>query len=112
MLAKFPHRGVVQLDLTLPSVRDMILHWLRKEETVAVFLAPPCGASSLAREIPIEGDDNPPAPLRSVLEPDGIAGISGRDHERVCQANLLQTKQTVHGREPAKLAVLAYNTVG
>lgn len=60
LLHKFPHARIIQLDLTVRSVQDMVHTWVAKPETVAVFLAPPCGTASLAREVPI--DDMTDAP--------------------------------------------------
>ena len=40
-----------------------------------IFCAPPCGTASRARERPIPGVANPPAPLRSTDWPDGLPGL-------------------------------------
>jgi hypothetical protein len=53
-----------------------------------VFVAPPCGTASAARNIDIPGED-PPKPLRSFEQPDGISGLSGLDLVRVSAANVL-----------------------
>ena len=54
-------------------------------------MAPPCGTSSAARNIPIKMPNNRPAPkvLRTRSHPDGIAFLQGVDFERVCKANKL-----------------------
>ena len=51
-------------------------------------MAPPCGTASAAREIKIPGM-NPPKPLRTLEEPDGISTLSGLDLVRVSAANVL-----------------------
>ena len=40
-----------------------------------IFCAPPCGTASRAREKPIPGVANAPAPLRSTQWPDGLPGL-------------------------------------
>ena len=52
-------------------------------------MAPPCGTASLARQIPIPGEDFAPRPLRSLLEPDGLSDLTQNEMLRVGQANLL-----------------------
>ena len=54
----------------------------------AVWLAPPCGTSSRAREIPLLWEDEP-RPLRSVECPEGLPGLGPSDAERAAKANEL-----------------------
>ena len=75
---------VLALDLTKDSDLQLFMDLLRSDKVVACHLAPPCGTSSLAREIP-----GGPPPLRSDLHPDGVPSLSGLDLIRVTQANLL-----------------------
>lgn len=49
--------------------------------------APSCGTASKARERKIAGVSNPPRPLRSEAEPDGISGLTSQEQARVEQAN-------------------------
>lgn len=81
----FPHASVIQIDLADPIVKQ----WLTQGNAVAVFLAPQCGTSSLARNIPVPDNPNAPVPLCSILEPDGLRNLSGRDLLRVSLANIL-----------------------
>ena len=81
--------SMLTLDLTDEGSQRMVLEWIRHPNTVAVFLAPPCGTCSLARLIPIPDNENAPKPLRTALEPDGISGLQGHDKLRVSQANIL-----------------------
>ena len=87
--SKFPHASIIQIDLTDPDSQQLILGWMRTRRVVAIFMAPPCGTCSLARNIPIPDDPSPPKPLRSLLEPDGLSTLSGHDRLRVSQANIL-----------------------
>lgn len=87
--SKFPHASVIQLDFTDPSNQLLIFDWIRNRNVVAIFMAPPCGTCSLARNIPIPDDPFPPQPLRSMTEPDGLRSLRGRDRLRVSQANIL-----------------------
>ena len=52
-----------------------------------IFCAPPCGTASRAREKPIPGVANPPAPLRSTLWPDGLPGLDYADKLKTELAN-------------------------
>ena len=81
--------SVIQLDLTLEEDQKLVLGWLDHPSVIGVFWAPPCGTASAAREIVLEGEDDLPKPLRTVLEPDGISSLSGIDAVRVSQANRL-----------------------
>lgn len=77
------------MDFTLVENQSLIFDWMKNHRIVAIFMAPPCGTCSLARNIPIPDDPSPPKPLRSLLEPDGLSALSGRDRIRVSQANIL-----------------------
>ena len=87
--SKYPHASVIQMDFTLVENQSLIFDWMKNHRIVAIFMAPPCGTCSLARNIPIPDDPSPPKPLRSLLEPDGLSTLSGRDRIRVSQANIL-----------------------
>ena len=76
------------LDLTKHEDQQAVFRWLRHPAVRGVFLAPPCGTASAARHIDIPGE-NPPKPLRSMEEPDGISGLTGVDLVRVSAANIL-----------------------
>ena len=86
---KFPHASVIQIDLADPNGQLLVKQWLTQGNVVAVFLAPPCGTSSLARNIPVPGNPNAPVPLRSIWEPDGLRNLTGKDLLRVSLANVL-----------------------
>ena len=80
--------SIVPLDLTKDEDQNAVFSWLRRPALRGVFLAPPCGTASAARSIDIPGED-PPKPLRSMEEPDGISGLTGVDSLRVGAANIL-----------------------
>ena len=79
---------VIQLDLLLPSHRQLLWKWLRAPGLVAVWLAPPCGTASRAREIPLRRDSEP-RPLRTSENPAGRPDLSPDEAERVGKANSL-----------------------
>ena len=79
---------VIQLDLLLPSHRQLLWKWLRAPGLVAVWLAPPCGTASRAREIPMQGDSEP-RPLRTPENPEGRPDLSPDEADRVGKANSL-----------------------
>ena len=82
-----------RLDLTLSSDQQILKQWMKSPVVVGVFLAPPCGTCSLARNIklrdargrPLHG----PKPLRSTQWPEGLPGLKEKDRSRVSSANQL-----------------------
>lgn len=83
-----PLASVVQMDLTKHEDQQVIFDWVKQPSTREVLLAPPCGTSSAARNIPLN-EPNAPVPLRSLDEPDSIAGLTGSNLERVSAAIFL-----------------------
>ena len=69
-----------RLDLTLREDQLVFMQWLKSPLVVGIFLAPPCGTCSMARNIklrdsagvPIPG----PVPLGSQLYPEGLPGLA------------------------------------
>ena len=45
------------------------------------------GTASKARERKVPGIPNPPRPIRSEPYPDGLAGLTEQEHQRVLEAN-------------------------
>lgn len=80
--------SIVPLDLTKHEDQQAVIQWIKHPAIKGVFLAPPCGTASAAREIRIPGM-NPPQPLRTLEEPDGISTLNGLDLVRVSAANML-----------------------
>ena len=80
-------------DLSCISGQELMMSWLRAENVVGVFLAPPCGTCSLARCIQLrdsKGRKIPgPVPLRSQFFPEGLPGLSKSNALRVSLANEL-----------------------
>ena len=82
-----------ELDLTVKQHQDILFLWLKSPLVVGVFIAPPCGTCSLARNIqlrnsagrPIPG----PRPLRSELYPEGLPNLTASENARVSAANKL-----------------------
>ena len=57
---------VISLDLASPGGQELALEMLTRPDVVACHFAPPCGAASAARGIPLRGA---PGPLRSRQAP-------------------------------------------
>ena len=78
--------SAVRVDLRDPVQQDMVMREVARAE--AVWVAPPSGAASQARSIPLPSGKSP-VPLRSETYPCGLPDISGIDRERVQAANEL-----------------------
>ena len=82
----------VIMDLANESSRKFLKQHVKKGTTFFIPMAPPCGTASRARDKPIPfrlrrlGVPQP-KPLRSSRYPMGLPGLSGRDWQRVQQAN-------------------------
>ena len=101
-----PLASVLQLDLSKEENQAILFSWLKNPNTKAVFLAPPCGTSSAARLIPIANMKNPPKPLRTPEQPDGVDSLQGRDFLRVGLANKLYHLVADIFRECVRLGIL------
>ena len=85
---------MVRLNLALDADQRKMLHLLEHPGLKFVFLAPPCGTASRARDIPMSKGRHGPPPLRSNEEPLGIASVLAArplDRLRVETANILYT---------------------
>eukprot|EP00435_Cladocopium_sp_Y103_P070794 s702_g36.t1 len=80
--------SIIQLDLTKPEDQLAVLSWVKHPAIKGVFLAPPCGTASTARQIELPGE-SAPKPLRTLDEPNGLSNLSGLDQQRVSAANIL-----------------------
>ena len=80
--------NIIPLDFTKDEDQQAVFQWIQHPAVKGVFVAPPCGTASAARNIDLPGED-PPKPLRSFEQPDGISGLSGLDLVRVSAANVL-----------------------
>ena len=79
---------VLKLDLTKSSGQQILWEVLNRPNICGVHLAPPCGTSSRARDIPRAYGPSP-LPLRSEAYPDGLPSLRGLDLKRVRSANCL-----------------------
>ena len=70
-LARAP---IITLDLCHPGSLAILLDLVERDCVAGIHLAPPCGTSSRARELP-----NGPPPLRSLEFPNGLPSLSGLD---------------------------------
>ena len=86
-------RGPVsRVDLCKAESQAQVLKWLDDGKIDCVMLAPPCGTSSRAREIPVYKSGrkrNAPRPLRSQSFPNGLPNLRGLDQIKVRLANKL-----------------------
>lgn len=87
---------VIQADLNTPEGISLLWSWLANDKVIAVFLAPPCGTASRARQIPLKRtrqgilrQSHGPRPLRSDQFPNGLPQLSDTDNLRVSLANKL-----------------------
>ena len=82
-----------RLDLTNHADQQLFMQWMLSPLVVGVFLAPPCGTCSLARNIQLRDEKGRkirgPRPLRSAAWPEGLPGLSDKDRARVSSANHL-----------------------
>ena len=106
---------IVVADLNTPQGERLLWSWLRNPLTVGVFLAPPCGSASRARQIPLKrkftGKSHGPKPLRNDTHPNGIPNLSETDRNRVSLTNCLYhlTAQVVAWAVAAGLLVCVEN---
>jgi hypothetical protein len=73
---------VAKVDLAQKDGQRTVLSWIEDGKVDAVMLAPPCGTSSRAREIPLPKrfrlrKGMQPVPLRSDRWPDGLPELRG-----------------------------------
>ena len=103
--------AIHRLDLTQPADVQALLEiiTLEADNLDLVHLAPPCGASSAARNKPIpqavQHGKPVPQPLRSPTEPQGLSTLAGVDLDRVQQANALYQAVGVIARHCIALGV-------
>ena len=78
-------------DLTEPNQFKCLMDALRahKCQIIMVFIAPPRGTSSRARERPIKGVHDAPKQLRSKLFPDELPSLQHEDKRKTEAANLV-----------------------
>jgi hypothetical protein len=85
-----PSVRCVWIDLATVHGLSEMKALVAKENAGYVSLAPPCGTSSLAREIRRKGQgDGGPPPLRSKEFPDGLLSLVGINKDKVESANAL-----------------------
>jgi hypothetical protein len=78
-------------DLTLQADQLLLLEIIRTQRPFLVWLAPPCGTASRARNIPVKNKHGQSfaKPLRSDLFPDCLPSLEDIDLDRVIAANTL-----------------------
>ena len=82
---------ICNFDLADPQQLQDLLHFITIEapNIAAIWIAPPCGTASRARERPLPGNLEGPKPLRSREQPDSIDGLQGVAKLKVEKANQL-----------------------
>ena len=87
--------SIQHYDLTDPCQLESLLVFIRenKDDIAMVWMAPPCGTASKARERPLKHLEKlgmkVPQPLRSKEQPDQLDGLSGVDKIKTEAANIL-----------------------
>ena len=79
-------------DLSSPKGQKLFWTWLQSKYVVGIFLAPPCGTASRARQIPLKRTHQQafgPSPLRTDASPNGVQGLSWVNKLKVSLANKL-----------------------
>ena len=95
---------VLLADLTTCVGQALALNWLSSPHVVGLFIAPPCGTCSRAREILLPDTGAPcPAPLRTFEFPDGLPNLSGSNLVRVNKANQLYHFSSTLCRGPCRV---------
>ena len=93
MVDKKRMRGpIAKTELCKKETQDQVISWLEQGKVDGVMLAPPCGTSSRAREIPVFESGRKraaPRPLRNKRWPNGIPSLRGVDALKVKLANKL-----------------------
>ena len=84
------HKGVPILRLNLLRENDLSIlsELISKHVVLYAHFGPPCGTSSAARGIPVNGRPGPPK-LRSMQHTMGLKSLTGKDKSRVLSANRL-----------------------
>ena len=82
---------ICTFDLTGAAQLSDLLEYIRRDadRIALIWVAPPCGTASRARERPIPGFNDCPKPLRSNSKPDGVDNLKGLDKYKVEVANQL-----------------------
>ena len=86
--------AVVKIDLCSKDGVRVLLNQLNSNKRVVVWLAPPCGTFSRARERPVpvklkRMGAPEPQPLRDATFPMGFPDLTGSDREKVGRGNTL-----------------------
>ena len=107
---------MAKVDLAKKPGQDTVLKWIREGKIDGVMLAPPCGTSSRAREIPLpkrlrERCGMQPTPLRSDKWPNGLPHLRGIAKIKVQAANKLYafTRQVIQACIDAGIPFICEN---
>lgn len=97
-IVKDPKRAknfpVASFDLTRQHDFRSVCKFVEAESDnlILAHCAPSCGTASKAREKRTPGVVNPPRPLRNKSYPNGLPGLSGREENRVGEANFFMCR--------------------
>ena len=87
-VAKRNKSPVLRIHLGEKDGKELLWRILQQDNIAGIYMGPPCGTSSRAREIRrASGPD--PRPLRTDNKPDGLDNLQGQDKKRVLMANRL-----------------------
>ena len=100
---------IITLDLTKPGQLQTLIQLLKseKDNILLLWIAPPCGTASRAREKPlpsfVQAGLKVPVPLRNDKFPDGLDQLSATDKLKVEESNQLYEQVTVLVLEALRL---------
>ena len=80
---------VIRLDLSTESSQHLLFRMLQSSRLLIVWVAPPCGTASRAREIPLPNCNHQPPVLRTDSSPDGLENLEPHLLLRIARANAM-----------------------
>ena len=85
---------LVTADLTTPEGEKLLFSWLDSPLVVGIFMAPPCGSASRARQISLGKKrfgvrHHGPRPIRTDQFPNGIPHLAASERDRISLSNSL-----------------------
>ena len=80
---------VIRLDLSTESAQHLLFRVLQSSRLLIVWIAPPCGTASRARELPLPNCKYQPPVLRTDEFPDRLTNLAPHLLQRLAKANAM-----------------------